>query len=122
MQRADVKNASHRKLPDEKLDGSDVYVLESTPNKEAKAPYAKVVTWVRKKDFIPLRTRFYGKDGQLVKTLYTQKVRDYDGRPVVVESLMKSENGHSTRLVVESLQKRADLPDSTFTPNALTRP
>ena len=33
-------------------------------------------------------------------------MRDIDGKPVVVDATMKSENGHSTDLVVDSLDKK----------------
>jgi hypothetical protein len=121
LRRVDDKHAAHKKLPDETLSGAAVYVIESIVSKEAKSQYSKIVTWVRKTDFVPLRTRFYDKGGKLKKTLYARKVKELDGRPVVVESLMKSESGHETVLVVESMKRRDDFPDSAFTPAALSR-
>lgn len=121
MQRADMRGAEHRRLPDEKVGKTDTYVIESVPKKGSNAAYSKVTTWVRKSDFVPLRTRFYGKGGKLIKTLYARRVKEMDGHPVVVEARMQSEDGHATALIVESLERRDDLPDSSFTPAALER-
>jgi hypothetical protein len=121
LRRADDRHAKHRRLADETLGDAVTYVLESLIDKDAKSQYSKIVTWVRKTDFVPLRTRFYGADGKLVKTLYARKVKELDGRPVIVEARMQSENGHATLLHVESLAQKKDLPDSAFTPAALAR-
>lgn len=121
LRRADDKHATHKRLADESIGGSEAYVIESAISKAAKSQYSKVVTWVRKSDFVPLRTRFYGPDGKLVKTLYARKVKEMDGRPVVVEARMQSENGHATVLLLESLEQKRELPDSAFTPAALSR-
>lgn len=117
----DPKHAKHTRLPDEDVGGVPTYVIDSTFSSSAKSQYSKVRTWIRKADFIPLRTRFYGKDGKLQKTLYARRVRDMDGSPVVVEARMQSENGHATVLLIESLEKHENLPDSAFTPTALER-
>jgi hypothetical protein len=121
LRRADDKHAKHKRLPDEALGDAQTYVIESLIAEDAKSQYSKVVTWVRKTDFVPMRTRFYGPDGKLVKTLYARKVKELNGRPVIVEARMQSESGHSTVLLIESLEQKENLPDSTFTPAALSR-
>jgi outer membrane lipoprotein-sorting protein len=117
----DADQADHKRLPDEKIGGDDTYVIESHPEKSADAGYSKIVSWVRKKDFVPLRTRFYTSDGKLKKTLYARRVKEMEGRPVVVEARMQNENGHATVMIVESMQRQDDIPDSSFTPSALER-
>jgi hypothetical protein len=121
LARKDDAGAKHTKLPDESVGSDATYVVESTPASIKEAGYSKVRAWVRKTDFVALRTRFYDASGKLVKTLYAKKVRDMDGKPVVVEATMKSENGHSTDLVVDSLDKRAEIPDAEFSPTSLER-
>jgi hypothetical protein len=121
LRRADDKHATHKRLPDESVGGTDTYVIESTISKEAKSQYSKIVTWVRKTDFVPLRTRFHGPGGDLLKTLYARKVKELDGRPVVVEARMQSEDGHATVLFIDSMERKENLPDSAFTPEALAR-
>jgi Outer membrane lipoprotein-sorting protein len=117
----DEKGAKHAKLPEEKVGEDATYVVESTPASVEVAGYSKVRAWVRKTDFVALRTKFYDASGKLVKTLYVKKVRDVEGKPVVVEATMKSENGHMTDFVVDSLEPRADIPDAEFSPASLER-
>jgi hypothetical protein len=119
MQRVDERYAKHKRLPDEKLGNDAVYVLESTLSADAPVAYSKVVTWIRKHDFVALRTRFHDRTGKLLKTLYTRRVRDIEGKPVIVEARMQNQNNHITDLYVDTIEQRADLSDADFTPAAL---
>lgn len=120
MQRIDPKHVENVRLADEAVGQDACFVLESRIAEAAGAPYAKIVTWVRKTDFVALRTRFHDRAGKLVKTLYARRVEQRDGRPVVVDARMQSAaNGHATELVVESIERRDDLSDAMFTPAAL---
>jgi hypothetical protein len=119
MQRVESRFAKNVRLPDEKIGGDDCYVIESTISPEAKIAYGKVVTWVRKSDYIALRTRFLDRSGKLVKTLYSRRVKTIDGKPVVVESRMQSANNHATELFIDSIERKDDLSDTNFTPAAL---
>ena len=119
MQPVDPKYAHNVRLPDDTVGSEASYVIESTIDPKSGSQYGKLVTWVRKSDFVALRTRFFDKDGKLVKTLYARKVRPIDGKPVVVEARMQSENRHATELIIDSMERKDDLADSLFTPGAL---
>jgi hypothetical protein len=120
MQGVDAKSGSHQRLKDENVGNDACYVLETTIKPDAKVAYAKVMTWVRKTDYVALRTKFFDASGKLVKTLYTRRVKQIDGSPVVMESRMQTEaNSHATDIFVDSLERRDDLPDAQFTPAAL---
>ena len=121
LRRADVRDAAHTKKADAKVGDDAVYVIESVPAKKLKSAYTKVESFVRKSDYIPLRTRFRDSQG-LLKTLYARRIKQVDGHPVVMDALMENaQSGHSTRLTVESSERRDDLPDDAFTPAALER-
>lgn len=120
MQRVDAKYATNKRLPDEVLGKDAVWVLESMVAADAPSSYGKIVTWVRKADYIALRTRFHDRQDKLVKTLYTRRVREMDGKPVVVEARMQSAtNKHATDLFIDAIDKKNDLADTDFTPAAL---
>lgn len=119
MQGAKPSDAQHKLLPDENIGSDPCYVLESTLDPK-KSPYGKVVTWVRKSDYIALRTRFHDRSGNLVKTLYARRVKNIEGKPVVVDARMqKNGTNHVTEVFVDSVEKRSDLSDAQFTPAAL---
>jgi outer membrane lipoprotein-sorting protein len=120
MERKDTRSSNHKRLPDEDVGGVKTYVIESTPQKAGDSAYGKIEQWIRQDNFLPLRMRFYDKNGQLVKTLYTKRIRTIEGRPVIVEAQMvNKKTGHSTELVVDNMRPRKDLPDAAFTPTAL---
>ncbi len=119
MQRIDPKHAHNVRLPDDKIGDAPTYVIESTLSPDAGLAYGKLVTWVRKSDFVAIRTRFFDKQGKLIKTLYARKVRELEGKPVVVDARMQSENGHATELIIDAMEREDNLPDALFTPAAL---
>lgn len=120
MERSDARAATHKRLPDEDVGGVKTYVIESTPKKGGESAYAKMEQWFRQDNFLPLRIRYYDKNGQLLKTLYTKRIRTMEGRPVIVEAQMvNKKTGHTTELVVDNMRPRKDLPDAAFTPTAL---
>jgi hypothetical protein len=119
MQGIDTRAAKHARLPDEKLGTDDCYVIDSTIS-AADSAYGKIVTWVRKTDYIALRTRFHDRSGKLLKTLYSRRVKTVEGSPVVVEARMQNEqSAHATEFFIDSIERRDNLPDSQFTPGAL---
>jgi hypothetical protein len=120
MQGMNAKDASHKRLADEKVGSEDCYVLESAINPKAGVAYGKVMTWVRKTDFVALRTKFFDTSGKLSKTLYTRRMKMLEGSPVVMEARMQSEQkAHSTDIIVDSIDRKDDLTDAQFTPAAL---
>lgn len=120
MQGMSSKDASHKRLPDEKVGSEDCYVLESTINPKAGVAYSKVLTWVRKTDFVALRTKFFDSAGKHAKSLYVRKMKNIDGSPVVTEFRMQNEQKqHATEVFVDSIERKEDMADSQFTPAAL---
>lgn len=118
MERSDIRESVHKRLPDEEISGTKTYVIESTPKKGGS--YSKIETWIRQDNFLPLRVRYYDKSGKLLKTLYTKRIRNMEGRPVIVEAQMvNKKTGHSTEFVMDNLRPRKDIPDTAFTPTAL---
>lgn len=122
MQPPTSRHNRTKRLADEAIGSDAAYVVETTIGKGAASKYSKVVSWVRKRDMVALRTRFYDRSGKLLKTLYTRKVRKLEGKPVVVQARMENaQNGHVTELHVDALEPRSDLTDKMFTPAALER-
>jgi len=118
FERRDTRESTHKRLPDEDLSGVKTYVIESTPT--ADSTYGKIETWVRQDNYLPLRIRFYDKSGKLFKTFYTKRIKQMEGRPVIVEAQMvNKQTGHSTELVVDNLRPQKEIPDTAFTPTAL---
>jgi hypothetical protein len=123
MQGVDAKHARHKRLPDENLGSEACYVIESTLDASSKLVYGKIATWARQSDYIALRTKFYDRAGALVKTLYSRRVKNMDGKTVVVEARMQNERVvHATEIFVDAVERRDDFADAQFTPSALEHP
>ncbi len=75
---------------DMKSDGGDVYRIDSTPKPDAAVVWGKIVNWVRKKDFIPLKEEFYSERGELMRVLSFSDVRAVDGRSIPTRWEMRS--------------------------------
>jgi hypothetical protein len=120
MQGMKSKDATHKRLPDEKVGADDCYVLESTISPKAGIAYSKVLSWVRKSDYVALRTKFYDAGGKHAKTLYVRRMKNVDGGPMVTEARMQSEQKqHATEVFVDSIERKEDMSDAQFTPAAL---
>jgi len=128
LERRETKEATCKKLSDEKVGKDDCHVIEATPVAAISSPYARVVTFLRKTDDVPLRTQFFSLDGPLVplqggkleKTLFTKKLKTIDGKLVITESrLERAGSQRATELRVDAITFVGELPDATFTVAAL---
>ena len=114
MESRDLDAAAHRKLADEKVGATDCYVIEAIPKN--RSAYSKIQTWIRKKDQVFVRTRFFDPKGKLLKDLFVKEVRSVGGTPVPTRiKVTNRQTGHSTLLVISAIKARSDLPDDQFT-------
>jgi outer membrane lipoprotein-sorting protein len=97
-------------------------VLDGTAKHE-RAAYARIVMWVRKTDYLPLRMDYYARSGLLFKQMTLSVFKHTAGRLRPTKITMKSfelEDTVST-VLFEDMAIRNDLPDSMFTQASLTR-
>lgn len=116
LESRDLREANHRRLPDEEIGDYEVYVVEATPTEPERSDYEKVVAYVRKSDFIPIRIRFYDREGEHDKTLFTERLNTTgdDGETYVERATLRSETGGYTTIEVTNLDVDVELPDSLF--------
>ena len=117
MESRDVQDAHLKRLPDAKVGPHDAYVIESTPKKPADSEYGKVITFVRKSDFMPLKSRFFAKNGEdVVKTLFVEQIdKTKKGTPYVKQMTLRPKAGGYTTIAIVSVDDATDLPDAVFT-------
>ena len=115
----DIKDATYKRLKDEKIGTTEVFVIEATPKKTADSDYGKVVVYVRKSDRIPLKVRFFDKSGQPAKVLFVEKLDKQGERTIVKQMTIRPASGGFTRLIVDAIDLDKDIPDVLFTPEAL---
>ena len=64
----------------------DTYIVE-LQGKKSSLVYAKSKLWVKKKDFQPIKQKYFSHSGKLVKTVFYRDYRDFEGvrRPAILE-------------------------------------
>lgn len=119
-----VDDYVHHILRTEPVDGATVYVIEATPKPDAAVVWGKIVFWVRKSDFVPLREEFYSERGELMRVLTFSDVRALDGRTVPTRWEMRPQDkpGNVTTVVLKAARYDQAIDPETFSQRNLQKP
>ncbi|HDT12304.1 MAG TPA: outer membrane lipoprotein-sorting protein [Candidatus Marinimicrobia bacterium] len=101
----------HDLLRDEKIGKHECYVVESRSKNGDDSQYSKLISWITKEHFIPVRVEFYDKsDGKLLKVLtIDENIEKVDGIWTVFNTQMENvRESHRTRLT--TLRNAEGLP------------
>ncbi len=79
MTSQEVKKYTYKFLRDDTLDGRPVFVIERRPAYKHSG-YTRLLTWLDKAMYQPLKVEFYDRKGALLKTLTAHDYRQYLGR------------------------------------------
>ncbi len=116
----DVDERTHERVGEEAVDGRQCYVVSSVPKEPGN--YGKVVSWIDKENFLPVRVDFYDPELALLKQARFGDVRSVGGYPTAMRIEMKNvQTGHATRLEFESVRYDSGLDDDLFTERRLKR-
>ncbi|MCP4220908.1 MAG: outer membrane lipoprotein-sorting protein [bacterium] len=115
---------THKLLGEEKMDGHECYITESTPKvKESKI--ARMKGWIDKKTFIPVRVDFYNHDGKVFRTYESKNIQDVDGFPTIMERVMTSPlKGTKTIMLVnpKKVKYNIGMDEKVFSERSLKNP
>ncbi len=118
LESRDTKEAAYKKLDDEKVGKHAVYVIEATPKKGSESDYSKVLMYIRKSDFIPLKTRFF-KGEKVDKTIFVEKLdKTESGKTYVKQMTLRPAAGGYTRMSLDAFDD-TELADSIFAKDQL---
>jgi len=114
---------NYQLMGEETIDGKPCYIIQSTPKDLKKAQYVKVMLWVDKEKFVPLKSEFYEKKkGEKVKTLDVKKVEFIEKTWTATVSIMTDlKDRHQTRMELSEIKFRIPLKDDMFTQRTLLR-
>jgi len=119
----DAAADSHAVVRGEVRDGRACWVVESVPIEAAE--YARMVSWVDRKTWLPIRQEYYDARGRLFRTFTADKIEeiaDADGgtHPTVVERTMAGRTPPvRTRLLYSDVRYGVGLKASDFTDDHL---
>ena len=122
LERRKVQNDRHRLLREEELGGRKCYLLESIPEKGSASQYTRLITWVAKYIFVPLRIEYYGKRKDVEKIFTATQIQQTDGIWTTMESEMSHlKSKHKTIMKVTKVIYNKDIPADVFTERNLER-
>lgn len=91
----------HKFLPEEKIDGETYKVIENTAKSDAKVMWPKIITYASPKDCLPRQYRYFDKQNQLKRTLYLEKIKNFDGHQVPSYWIMQPKDDPNKKTIVE---------------------
>ncbi|VAV85716.1 FIG00859523: hypothetical protein [hydrothermal vent metagenome] len=110
-----------RLLRTEKIKGKDYYVLELIANDD-KVTYGKVVYWVNKRNFHPLKAEFYAVSGRLLKKCSYEDYKRLAGRLRPTSLVLKNPLTKGRFSIIKyDRMKIKKLPSKYFTKNYMKR-
>lgn len=108
-------------LRNEKIKGQTYYVLELIA-KDDRVTYGKVVYWVNKKNYHPLKAEFYAASGRLLKKCSYENYKRLAGRLRPTSLVLKNPLAKGRISIIKYHQmKTRKLPAKYFTKNYMKR-
>jgi hypothetical protein len=122
MQRHPVEDWNYQLDGVGTISGHACYILISTPKPGTDTQYGKLVSWIEKERFIPIKAEFYDKKGQHTKSYFVNRFEIIDKIATEMDILMEDLlSGHKTRLKTLEIKYNSGLNDSLFTTRALEK-
>jgi len=116
---AGARESDVRRLPDEKVDGREAWVLAGVADEAS--PYGNVKVWVDKATSVPLKAEYADKEGQPFKAYRVVALRKFKERVLAGEAVMENlKSGSSTRVEILKLDE-TPLPEEAFSERGLER-
>jgi outer membrane lipoprotein-sorting protein len=103
--------------------GNAAYVLEFIPHEDAPVVWGKIVTWIAIEHGTQLRQQFYDEDGEKLRTILFEDIREVGGRhvPHHWEVMPHGKEGHSTLIEISEFRFDEEFDDDIFTTSNLKR-
>ncbi len=119
-----VDDYTQRILRTETAAGAPTYVVEAVPKPDAAVVWGKILYWVRKADFMPLKQEYYSERGELIRVLSYSEVRPLGGRTMPTKWEMRPHDkpGNVTTIVVKSALYDQAVEAEVFTQRNLQQP
>jgi hypothetical protein len=112
---------THALLGEEDVGAEPTYRVESRRTSGVD-PYARILTWVSRRTFLPVRLEYYDRDGQLLKLGAFGGVHEVKGIPTPATITMANvQNGHRTEITVQEVDFGRALQCDLFTRRRLAR-
>lgn len=117
-----AKDFSPTLLGVEKLEGKEVYKLHLKARSKA-VTYDKMLYWIDKETFFPVRTEMYSLSDKLLKVQIYSEPKELAGKVRLSKAVMEDAlvKGSKTIMKIKEMEIKGDLPDVMFTESYLKR-
>jgi outer membrane lipoprotein-sorting protein len=117
-----IEDYDHELAGSETIDGLECYKIELEPHPETPVVYEKVIYWVSKEYYLPVKVENYDEYGDLVSTIHFRDIKTIGGRPMpsVMEMIPEDRRGHRTILTYHEADFDIDLSEGFFSIQNLT--
>lgn len=99
------------------------YKIELIPKPEAAVTWGKIIYWVAKETFVPVKEEFYDEDGLLVRTMLFEDVQIVSGRYFpnrwIMLSQAEDKKGHVTTVTIKKMTFDQPLDSKIFSMQSL---
>jgi hypothetical protein len=111
----DIKG-EHKLLGETEMEGRPAYKIETIPQVDLRY-YSRIITWISKNTYLPLRRDYYDSGNRLWK-------RQTFGDIIIIDDLPHAQTiemfdlllNRSTQLIVKEIRTDLDIPDEIFDP------
>jgi outer membrane lipoprotein-sorting protein len=116
---------SYKLLGDTLMKGVSLWIIESSPRSPEvvkKSGYSKVIKWVRKDNYIVVRSDYYDRAGELFKRIEVSEIKEIGG--ILFETRMIATNldsGHKSEFRFREIEINTGLSPDIFTLRSLRR-
>lgn len=96
-----VHDYTHKIIAQENFDSQPAYKIELLPKPDAAVTWGKLIFWIRKLDFVPLKEEFYDEHGKLIKVLKYSRIKKMSDRTIPTIWTMKPVTKEGCSTVIE---------------------
>lgn len=118
-----VVDYHHKLLKEEKYEGYDCWVIQMTPKEDAAVVWGKVISYIAKGKYFPLKVQYYNEDGDLVKSHLNSEVKKMDDREIPTKTIVQpaDEPNKKTIVTIEKMDFNVNLLDKFFSQQNMKR-
>lgn len=118
----EVEKFRYKYLKDDKVSDRDAFVLEVYPNYKYSG-YKRLVSWIDKERYIPLKTAYYDRKDQLLKTQTFSDYKQYNGQywRALIQEMKNHNSGKITRIEWSEYKFKIGLTTQDFSLSTLKR-
>ncbi|MCB0280409.1 MAG: outer membrane lipoprotein-sorting protein [Calditrichaeota bacterium] len=118
-----VNDYTHELLGDTIIDNYQCHIIQLNPKESAAVVWGKIVSYIDKENYIPLRHLYYDEDGYLIKGMELSKIKKIGKRQVPLKMVMTpyDEPGNKTIIEYSELEFDIDIERSFFSQQNMKR-